>query len=151
MFVVTFATQFSIASATLGVIDKIADGIIAIAKSPIVVILLADLAIVIAGMFLDAISITYVFMPIFMPILAYYNIDLLFFGIIFVVALAIGQITPPVAVNLYVAANLIKSNLDKVAKEIWIFVIAAIIGLIILSFLPQVSLYIPVTSGLYIP
>ncbi|HBY57271.1 MAG TPA: C4-dicarboxylate ABC transporter permease [Candidatus Atribacteria bacterium] len=151
MFVVTFATQFSIASATLGVIDKIANAIIGIAKSPIAVILLADLAIVIAGMFLDAISITYVFMPIFMPILAYYNIDLLFFGIIFVVALAIGQITPPVAVNLYVAANLIKSTLDKVASEVWIFVIAAIIGLIVLSFLPQVSLYLPVTSGLYIP
>jgi len=151
MFVVTFATQFSIASATLGVIDAIAKGIVTIAKSPITVLLLADLAIVIAGMFLDAISITYVFMPIFMPILAYYNIDLLFFGIIFVVALAIGQITPPVAVNLYVAANLIKSTLDKVAGEVWIFVIAAIIGLIILTFLPQVSLYIPVTSGLYIP
>ncbi len=151
MFVVTFATQFSIASATLGVIDAIAKGIITIAKSPITVLLLADLAIVIAGMFLDAISITYVFMPIFMPILAFYNIDLLFFGIIFVVALAIGQITPPVAVNLYVAANLIKSTLDKIASEVWIFVIAAIIGLIILTFLPQVSLYIPVTSGLYIP
>jgi len=151
MFVVTFATQFSIAAAILGVIDVVAKGIIAIAKSPIVVLLLADLAIIIAGMFLDAISITYVFMPIFMPILAYYNIDLLFFGIIFVVALAIGQITPPVAVNLYVAANLIKSTLDKVAGEVWIFVIAAIIGLIILTFLPQVSLYIPVSSGLYIP
>lgn len=151
MFVVTFATQFSIASAILGVIDIMASAIISIAKTPIVVLLLANLAIIIAGMFLDAISITYVFMPIFMPILDYYNIDLLFFGILFVVALAIGQITPPVAVNLYVAANLVKSTLDKVAKEVWIYVIAVILGLIFLTFFPQISLYIPVASGLYIP
>ena len=151
MFVVTFATQFSIASAILGVIDVMASAIISIAKTPIVVLLLANVAIIIAGMFLDAISITYVFMPIFMPILAYYNIDLLFFGILFVVALAIGQITPPVAVNLYVAANLVKSTLDKVAKEVWIYVIAVILGLTFLTFFPQISLYIPVASGLYIP
>jgi len=151
MFVVTFATQFSIASAILGVIDIMAEGIISIAKTPIAVLLLANVVIIIAGMFLDAISITYVFMPIFMPILAYYDIDLLFFGILFVVALAIGQITPPVAVNLYVAANLVKSTLDKVAKEVWIYVIAVIAGLIFLTFFPQISLYIPVTSGLYIP
>ena len=151
MFVVTFATQFSIASAVLGVIDIMAESIIAIAKTPIAVLLLANLAIIIAGMFLDAISIIYVFMPIFIPILNYYHIDLLFFGIIFVVALAIGQITPPVAVNLYVAANLINSTLDKVAKEVWIFVVAAILGLIFLTFFPQISLYVPVASGLYIP
>jgi len=151
MFVVTFATQFSIASAVLGVIDIMAESIIAIAKTPIAVLLLANLAIIIAGMFLDAISIIYVFMPIFIPILNYYHIDLLFFGIIFVVALAIGQITPPVAVNLYVAANLINSSLDKVAKEVWIFVVAAILGLIFLTFFPQISLYVPVASGLYIP
>ena len=151
MFVVTFATQFSIASAILGVIDTMAKSIISIAKTPIAVLLLANIAIIIAGMFLDAISITYVFMPIFIPILNYYHIDLLFFGVIFVVALAIGQITPPVAVNLYVAANLINSTLDKVAKEVWIYVVAVIAGLIFLTFFPQISLYIPVSSGLYIP
>ena len=151
MFVVTFATQFSIAAAVLGVIDTIARTIIHIAKSPLVILLLANFAILIAGMFLDAISIIYVFMPIFLPILTYYKIDPLFFGIVFVIALAIGQITPPVAVNLYVAANLIKSTLDKVAGEIWPYLIAAIVALVILIFLPQISLILPVLSGLYIP
>ena len=151
MFVVVFATQFSIASAVLGVIDTIAETIIQIAKSPIVILLLANGAILIAGMFLDAISIIYVFMPIFMPILVHYQIDPLFFGIIFVIALAIGQITPPVAVNLYVAANLTKSTLDEIAREILPYLLAAIIALIVLTFLPQISLLIPVKSGLYIP
>ncbi len=151
MFVVAFATQFSIASMVLGVIDTIAETIIQVAKSPIVVLLLANGAILIAGMFLDAISIIYVFMPIFMPILVHYQIDPLFFGIIFVIALAIGQITPPVAVNLYVAANLTKSTLDEIAKEILPYLLAAIIALIILTFIPQISLFIPLKSGLYIP
>ncbi|MDD3655497.1 MAG: TRAP transporter large permease subunit [Atribacterota bacterium] len=151
MFVVAFATQFSIASMVLGVIDTIAETIIQVAKSPIVVLLLANGAILIAGMFLDAISIIYVFMPIFMPILVHYQIDPLFFGIIFVIALAIGQITPPVAVNLYVAANLTKSTLDEIAREILPYLLAAIIALIVLTFIPQISLLIPVESGLYIP
>jgi C4-dicarboxylate transporter, DctM subunit len=151
MFVVTFATQFSIAAAVLGVIDTIAETIIQIAKTPIVILLLANVAIIIAGMFLDAISITYVFMPIFMPILVYYEIDPLFFGVLFVIALSIGQITPPVAVNLYVAANLVNTTMDKLTKEIWPYLIAAIVALIILTFLPQISLWIPVSAGLYFP
>ncbi|RLI51672.1 MAG: C4-dicarboxylate ABC transporter permease, partial [Candidatus Thorarchaeota archaeon] len=80
-----------------------------------------------------------------------FHIDPLFFGVIFVVALAIGQITPPVAVNLYVAANLIKSSLDRLSQEVWIYVIAAVIGLIVLTFFPQISLWIPVKAGLYVP
>ncbi|HZK40413.1 MAG TPA: TRAP transporter large permease subunit [Atribacterota bacterium] len=63
----------------------------------------------------------------------------------------LGIISSPVAVNLYVAANLINSTLDKVAKEVWIYVIAVIAGLIFLTFFPQISLYFPVASGLYIP
>lgn len=151
MFVVTFAGIFSWAAATLGVIDTSARFIVSVSKSPIVVLLLTDLVVIIAGMFLDAISITYVFMPILMPVLAHFHIDPLFFGVIFVVALAIGQITPPVAVNLYVAANLIKSSLDRLSKEVWIYVIAAVIGLIVLTFFPQISLWIPVKAGLYVP
>jgi len=151
MFVVTFAGIFSLAAATLGVIDKATNLIIAISHSRIIILLLIEIVVLIGGMFLDAISLTYVLMPILMPILAIYKIDMLYFGIVFTIALAIGQITPPVAVNLYVAANLIKSNLDELSKEVWIFVGAAIIGLLIVTFLPKISLLLPVISGLYQP
>ncbi|MGB9855563.1 MAG: TRAP transporter large permease [Caldisericum exile] len=151
MFVVTFAGIFSVTEATLGIIDAAGNFVISVAKSPIAFLLLVDLVLFIAGFFLDAISILYVIMPIFLPVLQAFKIDPLFFGVVATIALAIGQITPPVAVNLYVVSNLIKKPLDETSKEIWPFVIFAIIGLLLITFVPKLSLLIPIASKLYTP
>ncbi|MGC8690491.1 MAG: TRAP transporter large permease [Caldisericum sp.] len=151
MFVVTFAGIFSVTEATLGIIDAAGNFVISVAKSPIAFLLLVDLVLFIAGFFLDAISILYVIMPIFLPVLQAFKIDPLFFGVVATVALAIGQITPPVAVNLYVVSNLIKKPLDETSKEIWPFVAFAIIGLLLITFVPKLSLLIPIASKLYTP
>lgn len=151
MFVVTFAGIFSIAEARLGILDLAAKGVINISKNPIIFLLLVDIVFLIAGFFLDAISIMYVIMPIFLPVLKSFGVDPLFFGVAVTVACAIGQITPPVAVNLYVTANLIKKPLDQVSKEVWPFVIFAIIALLIITYAPKLSLIIPVASKLYVP
>ena len=89
-------------------------------------------------------------MPIFLPVLAAFKIDPLFFGVMATVALAIGQITP-VAVNLYVTSNLIKKPLDQTSKEIWPFVAFAVIGLLVITFFPKLSLLLPIASKLYTP
>lgn len=151
MYVVTFAGIFSIAEARLGILDLAARGVINISKNPIIFLLLVDIIFLIAGFFLDAISIMYVVMPIFLPVLKSFGVDPLFFGVAVTVACAIGQITPPVAVNLYITANLIKKPLDKVAKEVWPFVLFAIIGLLIVTYAPKLSLLIPIASKLYTP
>jgi C4-dicarboxylate transporter DctM subunit len=149
MFVVTFAGIFSWVASVLGVIDTAAGFITNVADSAFVVLLLSGIVILIAGMFLDAISIIYVFMPILMPVLAVFDIDLLYFGVFFTIALAIGQITPPIAVNLYVAANLVKRDLEDLSKEVIVFLIAAIVGLIIIGLFQGLSLWLPQAVGLY--
>jgi C4-dicarboxylate transporter DctM subunit len=151
MFVVTFAGIFSIVESNLGIIDAAGNFVVSVSKSPIAFLLLVDLVLFIAGFFLDAISILYVIMPIFLPVLAAFKIDPLFFGVMATVALAIGQITPPVAVNLYVTSNLIKKPLDQTSKEIWPFVAFAIIGLLVITFFPKLSLLLPIASKLYTP
>ena len=83
--------------------------------------------------------------------LAAFKIDPLWYGVIFISALAIGQATPPVGVNLFTAANLIKGDLDSIAKHAIVFVIMDVIVLIILSLFPILPLYLPVLSGLYKP
>ncbi|GBC60395.1 TRAP transporter large permease [Desulfonema ishimotonii] len=90
-------------------------------------------------------------MPILIPVLAAFKIDPLWYGVIFISALAIGQATPPVGVNRFTAANLIRGDIDAVAKEAIPFVIVDVIVLIILSLLPVLSLYLPVRAGLYTP
>ena len=151
MFIVVFAGIFTWATSVIGAIDVAAEFIVKISPNALVMIILVNLLLLGLGMVLDAISISYLIMPILIPVLTAFNIDPLWYGVIFISALAIGQATPPVGVNLFTAANLIKGNIDDVAKEAIPFVIMDVIVLIILSLFPILSLYLPVLAGLYSP
>lgn len=152
MFVVAMAGIFSWAASTLGVIDGAAQLVQSLTTNKLVFLLLINVVLLIAGMFLDAISITYVFMPIILPVILKLQIDPLFFGVMMVIALAIGQITPPVAVNLYVTSNIIKSNInDEMVRFVIPMVLVSILALLVITFFPQISLWLPISSGLYTP
>jgi C4-dicarboxylate transporter DctM subunit len=151
MFIVVFAGIFTWAASVIGVIDKAANFMISISPNAVVMIILINLLLLGLGMILDAISISYLIMPILIPVLAAFKIDPLWYGVIFISALAIGQATPPVGVNLFTAANLVKGDLDAIAKQAILFVIMDVVILIILSLFPILSLYLPVLAGLYTP
>ena len=151
MFIVVFAGLFTWAASVIGVIDKAANFVISISPNAVVMIILINLLLLGLGMILDAISISYLIMPILIPVLAAFKIDPLWYGVIFISALAIGQATPPVGVNLFTAANLVKGDLDAIAKQAILFVIMDVVVLIILSLFPILSLYLPVLAGLYTP
>lgn len=151
MFIVVFAGIFTWATSVIGVVDKAANFVVNASPNAATMIILVNLLLLALGMILDAISISYLIMPILIPVLAAFKIDPLWYGVIFISALAIGQATPPVGVNLFTAANLIKGNLDSIAKQALAFVIMDVLILIILSLFPVLSLYLPVLSGLYKP
>lgn len=151
MFIVVFAGIFTWATSVIGVIDQAANFMINISPNAVTMIILVNLLLLALGMILDAISISYLVMPILIPVLAAFKIDPLWYGVIFISALAIGQATPPVGVNLFTAAHLIGGNLDSIAKQAFAFVIVDVVVLIILSLFPVLSLYLPVLSGLYKP
>ena len=150
-FIVVFAGIFTWATSVIGVIDKAANFVISISPNAVVMIILINLLLLGLGMILDAISISYLIMPILIPVLAAFKIDPLWYGVIFISALAIGQATPPVGVNLFTAANLVKGDLDAIGKQAISFVIMDVLVLIILSLFPILSLYLPVVAGLYTP
>jgi len=151
MFLVVFAGIFTWAASVIGIIDLAANAIIKVSPNAVVMIILVNFLLLGLGMILDAISISYLIMPILMPVLAAFGIDPLWYGVIFIAALAIGQATPPVGVNLFTAANLIKGDLDSIAKQAIPFVIMDVIVLLILSLVPALSMYLPVKAGLYTP
>ncbi len=151
MFLVVFAGIFSWAASTTGVIDKAAAWIVSFSPNAIVMILLVNLLLLVMGMFLDAISISYLVMPMLLPVLAHFDVDPVWYGVIFISALAIGQATPPVGVNLFTAANLAKTDVDGVAREAIPFVLAAAVVLVVISLIPALSLWIPVAAGTYMP
>jgi len=151
MFIVAFAGIFTWTASVIGVIDKAAELIVGISPNAVVMIILIDLLLLALGMVLDAISISYLLMPILIPVLKAFGIDPVWYGVIFISALAVGQATPPVGVNLFTAANLINSDVDSVAKEAIPYVLMDVVVLIILSLLPILSLYLPIKAGLYSP
>lgn len=151
MFIVVFAGIFTWAASVIGVIDKATQLIVGLSPNAVVMIILVNLLLLALGMVLDAISISYLLMPILIPVLEAFGIDPVWYGVIFITALAVGQATPPVGVNLFTAANLIGSDVDAVAREAIPYVIMDVVVLIILSLLPVLSLYLPMKAGLYTP
>jgi C4-dicarboxylate transporter DctM subunit len=151
MFIVVFAGIFTWAASVIGIIDLAANAIVRVSPNAVVMIILVNLLLLGLGMILDAISISYLIMPILIPVLAAFKIDPLWYGVIFICALAIGQATPPVGVNLFTAANLVKGDLDSIAKQAIPFVLMDVVVLIILSLVPWFSMYLPVKAGLYTP
>jgi C4-dicarboxylate transporter DctM subunit len=102
---------------------------------------------IIAGMLLDAISIYYVFLPIFIPLMKQFNWDPVWFGVMMTVNLAIGTITPPVAVNLYVASNISRTPMDEVSRWVMPFFLALVVALLLVTYIPALSLWLPNLLG----
>lgn len=151
MFIVVFAGIFTWTASVIGVIDRVAALIVDVSTNAVIMIILVDLLLLALGMVLDAVSISYLMMPILIPVLHAFSIDPVWYGVIFISALAVGQATPPVGVNLFTAANLIRGDVDAVAKEAIPYVIMDVVILILLSLLPILSLYLPIQAGLYSP
>jgi len=149
MVIVAFAGLFGWAGSTLGAMDKAARLLISLSQSPWISILWVNLLLFIAGMLLDAVSIYYIFLPIFLPVMTHFHWDPIWFGVVMTVNLAIGQVTPPMAVNLYVAANLAKITLEEISTAVIPFVLAMVAALLITIYLPFLSLWIPKLLRLY--
>lgn len=115
--------------------------------SAIVIMLLVNVALLIAGMFIDTISSIILFAPLFVPIVAKYGYDSLFFGVIMVVNLCIGMITPPMGGNLLVAQRVSKTTFEQIFKETLPMIFILLIPLVLLILFPDFVLFVPRLFG----
>ena len=147
MIVVALASIFAYTVSTLGIVDPIAriaqDGILNswAALAVVVVVLL------LVGMVLDGISIFLIFVPLLVPLMRAYAWDPVWFGVLLTFMVAIGQFTPPMAVNLMVAARLAGVAIERTARwAVW-FVFAMMTALIALIAVPDLVLWLPNALG----
>ena len=142
MLVVTCAGLFSWVASTVGLVEKGSAVLLAVSDNQWVVLLMINIILLLAGMLLDAISIYYVFLPFMLPIMAHFNWDPVWFGIMMTVNLAVGQVTPPVAVNLYVGANISGISMERISKAALPLIFASLLALVViimnLGLIPQV-------------
>lgn len=143
LFLVATAHCFSFVLASGGIPQALAMGMRSISQNPTVVLFIICACLLIVGTFLDNAVAVVLMTPIFFPVVQSLGIDLVFFGVLTVFTLAIGQITPPVGLCLFVACNIANLKLEQIVVYCVPYIIAAIILMCVLIFFPQIVLVLP--------
>ena len=121
--------------------QTLVDFMSAMISSKVTFLLVINLLLLIVGCIMDIMSAILVLAPILTPMAIHYGIDPIHFGIIMIVNLEIGYITPPIGINLFVASGIFKENLSTVIKSIVPLIFVLLIGLLLISFIPSISLF----------
>ncbi|MGI6575745.1 MAG: TRAP transporter large permease [bacterium] len=147
----TFMIGLSISFAHLLTMEQvpatIANILFSISESKIVVLLLINLFLLFVGCFIDNISSCIILAPMLLPVVSKLGIHPIHFGIFMTVNLAVGFITPPYGANLFVASAVAGIQLDEMLKYIFPFIIGMVVVLLLLTFLPWFSMFLPGLMG----
>lgn len=117
-------------------------------SNPLAIFLLINLTLLIVGTFMDMTPAVLIFTPIFLPVVTELGMDPVHFGIVMVLNLCIGLCTPPVGTILFVGAGVAKISVADVIRPLLPFVIAMVVVLLLITFLPAISLWLPGLFGL---
>lgn len=148
MFVCTAAGLYSWVGSTVGLIEKASGLLLSISPNQYVLLFMIYFILFIGGMLLDGVSILYVFMPILMPLMQRFGWDPIWFGVMVTIMVAIGTITPPVAMNLYVGCRISGLTIEELTPPVMPLLLATVCGLVFLTFFPSLTLFLPGVLGL---
>ncbi|WP_194721902.1 TRAP transporter large permease [Noviherbaspirillum malthae] len=147
MLIISLAGVFAHAGSTLGAFDAFAKLLLGFTSNEALLLTMITIMLLIAGMLLDAVSIYLVFLPILLPIMAVYKWDPVWFGIIMTMNMAIGQFTPPMAVNLMVTTRIAGITMESTVRWALWMVAAMMLSLILVTAFPQLALWLPQSLG----
>lgn len=143
LFVIAAATAFARVMTLLRYPQTISKAVLAITDNKIVILLLMNLIMLVCGMIIDNIPNIMILTPILLPIATAIGVDPIHLGIIMTVNLAIGMVTPPMGINLFVASGMTKIPMLKLAKATVPFLASFIICLMLITFVPALSTWLP--------
>lgn len=140
MFIIANAGLFSYLITRAGVPDRIAAFLVEILQSPVLFLLGVNAALFVIGMFIETSASIIVLAPILAPVAVHFGVDPVHFGIIMVVNLALGMITPPFGVNLFAACTVARISLDQIIPRLLPFVLVVLVCLMLITFMPFLSI-----------
>jgi len=143
MVIIGCATAFTRILTIQKIPDLITNGIIDMSDNKIVILLLINIFLLIVGCFMDTTPAMMVLSPILLPVALSFGMDPIHFGIIMVVNLSIGFITPPLGINLFVASRIGKVKLEVVTGGIIKFLLVMILCLMLITYIPMIALLLP--------
>ena len=136
MFIIATSTAMGWIMANWQIPKIIAENILAVSNNKYVLFLLINIVVFIAGFFMETASALILLTPVFLPLIQQLGIDLIHFGVVMVLGLSIGMVTPPVAINLYVASTISGLSIEKISKAVIPMVIGLLIVLLAVTYLP---------------
>jgi C4-dicarboxylate transporter DctM subunit len=136
MFIIATSSVLSWVLANWGIPAMIANGVLSLSSNPYVIMFLIAFIIVITGVFVETASALIILTPVFLPLVNQLGIDLVHFGLVIVVGLAIGMITPPVAINLYVASSITGLSIERITRAIVPYLLGLLLVLLLIVYVP---------------
>ncbi|ADO42928.1 TRAP transporter large permease [Ketogulonicigenium vulgare] len=134
--IVGFASVLAAALSLYQVPQKTAALIFSISRDPYVVLLLVNVLLLVIGMFLEAYAAIIILAPVLAPAMLLLGIDPIHFGIIMIVNLAIGMVTPPVGVNLFITCSIARISLEQILRPLVAFVAVLLVNLMLITYVP---------------
>ena len=137
MIIIACSGPFGWVLASYSIPDAIANAVLSISTNKYILMTLVAVIIIIAGVFMETSSAIIILTPVFLPLVQGLGVDLIHFGILFVVGIAIGMITPPVAINLFVASGITGMPIEMIAKAVISYLIGLLLVFLMIVYLPM--------------
>jgi tripartite ATP-independent transporter DctM subunit len=143
MMLIGFSVAFGYMMAIMQIPAKVTAFFLTISDNKYVFLFLVNILLLLLGTFMDLAPMLLICTPIFMPVIAKFGIDPVHFGMIMILNLGIGLITPPVGPTLFVGCAIGKVTMEEVSRELWPFYAVMCFALLLVTYIPAISLWLP--------
>lgn len=143
LFIIGTSMLFSYVLIKEGVSTQMATFILGISDNPYIILMVINILLLVLGMFMEPGAILTLMLPVLLPIVKALGLDLVHFGVVMVLNLMIGQVTPPFGVCLFIIADVAKISLNRMYKAILPFIIPLLVVLFLVTYMPQIVTWLP--------
>lgn len=147
IFLIGVSSIMSRVMAFTGIPQMVSEALLSLTDNKIIILLLINIILLIVGTFMDMTPAVLIFTPIFLPVCTALGMNVIHFGIMMIFNLCIGTITPPVGTTLFVGVKVGGVTIEKVFKQLLIYFAAIFIVLMLVTYIPQLSLWLPSVMG----
>lgn len=147
MFIIALAAPFGWVLVQQQIPNAVLTSLLSLSTDAWVILLVINIALLVLGMFIEGIAIMIIAYPVLLPVIAQIGVDPVHFGVILVLNIMIGLVTPPVGLCLYVVAGIAKLSIGEITREIWPYVLALLGVLMLITYVPAFSLWLPHMLG----
>lgn len=142
-FLIAMAHLFGLVITFERIPQMITDWMVTLTQSPLVFLLLVNIFLIFVGMVMDGIAALIILVPIVVPLAVEFGIDPIHLGIVICLNMVIGSLTPPVGAGLFIASSIGEVKYERLVRAMWPFLLIALVNLIIITYWPQMVLWIP--------